>query len=41
MIGGALVGDDYCKKIGTDCYIVDDGNAADESVEYFKVYIVF
>ena len=33
MIGGAPVTDEYCKKIGADCYTTDAASAADAAVE--------
>ena len=36
MIGGAPVSDEYCKKIGADCYTVDAASAADAAVEFCK-----
>ena len=36
MIGGAPVSEDYCKKIGADCYTVDAASAADAAVEFCK-----
>ena len=33
MVGGAPVTDEYCKKIGADCYTVDAASAADAAVE--------
>ena len=32
MIGGAPVTDEYCKKIGADCYTTDAASAADAAV---------
>lgn len=32
MIGGAPVNEDFCKKIGADCYTVDAASAADAAV---------
>jgi corrinoid protein of di/trimethylamine methyltransferase len=34
MIGGAPVSEDYCKKIGADCYTSDAASAADAAVEF-------
>ena len=34
MIGGAPVSEDYCKKIGADCYTVDAASAADAAVAF-------
>ena len=36
MIGGAPVSDEYCQKIGADCYTVDAASAADAAVEFCK-----
>ena len=36
MIGGAPVSEDYCKRIGADCYTVDAASAADAAVEFCK-----
>ncbi|MBO5702833.1 MAG: corrinoid protein [Clostridia bacterium] len=36
MIGGAPVSEEYCKKIGADCYTVDAASAADAAVEFCK-----
>ena len=36
MVGGAPVTDDFCKKIGADCYTVDAASAADAAVEFCK-----
>ena len=36
MIGGAPVSDEYCKKIGADCYTVDAASAADAAVDFCK-----
>ena len=36
MVGGAPVSEDYCKKIGADCYTVDAASAADAAVEFCK-----
>ena len=36
MIGGAPVNEDFCKKIGADCYTVDAASAADAAVEFCK-----
>ncbi len=36
MIGGAPVNEDYCKKIGADCYTPDAASAADAAVEFCK-----
>ena len=36
MIGGAPVSDEFCKKIGADCYNVDAASAADSAVEFCK-----
>ncbi len=33
MVGGAPLSDDYCKKIGADCYCADAASAADMAVE--------
>ena len=34
MIGGAPVSDEYCQKIGADCYTVDAASAADAAVAF-------
>ena len=36
MIGGAPVSEEYCRKIGADCYTVDSASAADAAVEFCK-----
>lgn len=36
MIGGAPVSEEYCKKIGADCYTVDAASAADAAVDFCK-----
>ena len=36
MIGGAPVSDEYCRKIGADCYTVDAASAADAAVAFCK-----
>ena len=36
MIGGAPVSDEYCQKIGADCYTVDAASAADAAVAFCK-----
>ena len=36
MIGGAPVSEEYCRKIGADCYTVDAASAADAAVEFCK-----
>ncbi len=36
MIGGAPITEDYCKKIGADCYTSDAASAADAAVELCK-----
>ena len=36
MIGGAPVTEDYCRRIGADCYTVDAASAADAAVEFCK-----
>ena len=36
MVGGAPVSEDFCKKIGADCYTVDAASAADAAVEFCK-----
>ena len=36
MIGGAPVSDEFCKKIGADCYSVDAASAAEAAVNYCK-----
>ena len=36
MIGGAPVNEDYCKKIGADCYTPDAASAANAAAEFCK-----
>lgn len=36
MIGGAPVSEEYCRKIGADCYTVDAASAADAAVAFCK-----
>jgi len=36
MIGGAPLNEEYCRKIGADCYTVDAASAADAAVELCK-----
>ncbi|MBE6593920.1 MAG: helix-turn-helix domain-containing protein [Ruminococcaceae bacterium] len=36
MIGGAPISQDFCDKIGADCYTVDAASAADAAVEFCK-----
>ena len=36
MVGGAPVNEDFCKKIGADCYTVDAASAADAAAEFCK-----
>ncbi len=36
MIGGAPVNQEFCDKIGADCYTVDAASAADAAVEFCK-----
>ena len=36
MVGGAPVNEEYCRKIGADCYTVDAASAADAAVELCK-----
>ena len=36
MIGGAPVTEDFCKRIGADCYMPDAASAADAAVEFCK-----
>ena len=36
MVGGAPVNEDFCKKIGADCYTNDAASAADKAVEFCK-----
>ena len=36
MIGGAPVNEEYCQKIGADCYTVDAASAADAAVAFCK-----
>jgi len=34
MIGGAPTSDEFCKKIGADCYTIDAASAADAALAY-------
>ncbi len=36
MVGGAPVNEEYCNKIGADCYTVDAASAADAAVAFCK-----
>ena len=36
MIGGAPVNEEFCKRIGADCYTVDAASASDAAVEFCK-----
>ena len=36
MIGGAPVSQEYCDKIGADCYTIDAASAAETAVNYCK-----
>lgn len=36
MIGGAPLNEEYCRKIGADCYTVDAASAADAAIELCK-----
>ena len=36
MVGGAPLSDEYCQKIGADCYCADAASAADMAVELCK-----
>jgi len=36
MVGGAPVTEDFCKKIGADCYTVDAASASDAAVAFCK-----
>ena len=36
MVGGAPVNEEFCKKIGADCYTSDAASAADAAVEFCK-----
>ena len=36
MIGGAPVNDEYCQKIGADCYTIDAASAADAAANFCK-----
>ena len=36
MIGGAPVNEEFCKRIGADCYTVDATSAADAAVEFCR-----
>ena len=37
MVGGAPVNEDFCEKIGADCYTVDAASAADAAVAFCQV----
>ena len=37
MVGGAPVNDEFCEKIGADCYTVDAASAADAAVAFCQV----
>jgi len=36
MVGGAPVNEDFCKRIGADCYTADAASAADAAVAFCK-----
>jgi methanogenic corrinoid protein MtbC1 len=36
VIGGAPVNEDFCKKIGADCYTSDAASAANAAVAFCK-----
>jgi corrinoid protein of di/trimethylamine methyltransferase len=36
MVGGAPLNEEYCRKIGADCYTVDAASAADAAIELCK-----
>lgn len=36
MVGGAPVSEEFCQRIGADCYTVDAASAADLAVELCK-----
>ena len=36
IIGGAPVSEEFCQKIGADCYTVDAASAADMAAEFCK-----
>jgi methanogenic corrinoid protein MtbC1 len=36
MVGGAPVNEDFCKKIGADCYTSDAASAANAAAEFCK-----
>ena len=36
MVGGAPINDEFCKKIGADCYSADAASAAEAAVEFCK-----
>ena len=36
MIGGAPVNNEFCQKIGADCYTIDAASAAEAAVNYCK-----
>ncbi len=38
MVGGAPVNEEFCKKIGADCYTVDAASAADAAVEFCRQF---
>ena len=37
MIGGAPINQEFCDKIGADCYTIDATSAAEKAVEFCKV----
>ena len=36
MVGGAPITQEYCDKIGADCYTTDAASASDAAIEYLK-----
>lgn len=36
MVGGAPINQDFCDKIGADCYTSDASSAADAAIEYLR-----
>jgi len=36
MVGGAPITQEYCDKIGADCYTSDAASAADAALEYLN-----
>ena len=39
MIGGAPVSQDFCDKIGADCYTSDAASCADAAVEFCRAMV--